>query len=123
MNPWHRTALLALCALAVLQVAWYGWWAPVTGMSKAAAISFALVWFALPLLAARQDSGRGLLVGALVALLYFSHGVMEAFANPDVRLPALLEIFLSLVVVACAGWPSWQRAAAKKRQREQNPSD
>jgi uncharacterized membrane protein len=92
-------------------------------MSKAAAISFALVWFALPLLAARHDSDRGLLVGALVALLYFSHGVMEAFANPAERLPAVLEIMLSLVVVACAGWPSWQRARAKRRERDRDASD
>jgi uncharacterized membrane protein len=123
VNAWHRAAIVGLCALAVLQVVWYGWWAPVAGMSKSAAISFALVWFALPLLAARHDSDRGLLVGALVALLYFSHGVMEAFANPAERLPAVLEIFLSLMVVACAGWPSWQRARAKRRQRERDAAD
>lgn len=123
MSSWHRLAVLSLCALALLQLVWYGWWAPPQDISKPAAISFALVWFALPLLAARHSPDRGLLAGALIALLYFSHGVMEAFANPAVRVPALLEIALALLVVGCAGWPSWQLARARKHQRDSNPGE
>jgi uncharacterized membrane protein len=123
MNPLHRAALFGLCALAALQVIWYGWWVPVTGISKPAAISLALVWFALPLLAARRDTESGLLVGALVSLLFFSHGVMEVWANQAARLPALIEIALSLGIVTCAGWPSWQQARARKMQRLKQSAD
>ena len=118
MNLSHRIAVIALCALAALQVAWYGWWSPPTEISKSAAISFALVWFALPLLAARVDAGRALLVGALLALLYFSHGVMQAWASVSDRMPALIEIFLSSVIVVCAGWPSWQIAKTRRRRNK-----
>jgi uncharacterized membrane protein len=123
MNPLHRAAVLGLCALAALQVIWYGWWVPAAGISKPAAISLALVWFALPLLAARRDGESGLLIGALVSLLFFSHGVMELWANPAARGPATIEIVLSLVVVACAGWPAWQQARARKQQRLKQPVD
>lgn len=115
MNPLYRIAVFALCALAVLQIAWYGWWSPPQVMSRTAAISFALIWFALPLLAARQDVERGLLVGSLIALLFFTHGIMEAWANPAVRILALIEVTLSALVIGCAGWPSWQRGMAKRR--------
>ncbi len=115
MSVSHRVAVIALCALAALQVAWYGWWSPPTEISKSAAISFALVWFALPLLVARVDAGRALLVGALLALLYFSHGVMEAWASPSNRLPAVIEIVLTIIIVGCAGWPSWSKAASRKK--------
>ncbi len=118
MNIHHRCALISLLALAALQVIWYGWWVPPTEISRGAAIAFALVWFALPLLAARVDGERGLLIGALVALGYFSHGVMEAWANAEARVPALIEVALSLAVVGFAGWPSWQRANARKRARQ-----
>ncbi len=123
MNLLHRAALLGLCALAALQVIWYGWWMPIAGISKPAAISLALVWFALPLLAARRDRESGLLVGALISLLFFSHGVMEVWANPGARAPAMIEITLSLIIVACAGWPSWQQARARKLQRIKGASD
>jgi len=117
MNRSHRVALIALLGLAALQVLWYGWWAPPVSMDRKAAIALALVGFALPLLAARADAGRGLLVAALLCLGYFSHGVMEAWANPRARLPALAEILLAAVVILFAGWPSWQGARARKRAR------
>lgn len=118
MDIQHRRAFWLLCALAALQVVWYGWWLPPAQISRAAGVSLALVWFTLPLLAARVDAERGLLIGALMALGYFSHGVMEVFANPPARLPASIEIALSVAIVGFAGLPSWQRARKRRRERE-----
>lgn len=115
MSGAHRLALAAFIALATLQVVWYGWWFPSTSLSRSAAISLALVWFALPLLAARISANAAMLVAGLISLLYFSHGVMELWANPQERVPAGLEILLSLIVVVFAGLPSWQKARARKR--------
>jgi uncharacterized membrane protein len=120
MNALHKIAIAALIALAALQVVWYGWWSPPISISKWAAISFALIWFAPPLLAARIDAEHGLLVGALIALLFFSHGVMQAWASVADRVPALIEIALSTIVVACAGWPSWQRAKVRRQQQRES---
>ncbi len=118
MKTPYRVALIALCALAVLQIVWYGWWSPPTSISKLAAISFALVWFALPALGARHDAERGLLLGGLISLLYFSHGVMQAWVSAPDRIPALIEVALSVIVIAFAGLPSWQRAMARRQQRD-----
>jgi uncharacterized membrane protein len=119
----HRRAAWLLCALAALQVLWYGWWLPPEQISRAAAISLALVWFALPLLAARADIERGLLVGALMALGYFAHGVMEFWANPAARLPAAVEIVVCIAIVGFAGWPSWRRAKQRRLDREASGTD
>lgn len=116
MNSWHRKAWLGLISLGLLQIAWYGFWFPPVAISRAAAISLALLPFSLFLIAARKNMQRGLLIASLVALGYFSHGVMEAFANPSVRLLAMLEIIICVWVVACAGWPSWQGRRRKRPQ-------
>jgi uncharacterized membrane protein len=116
MSLHHRIAAAALFALAALQIAWYGWWSPPVSIGPLAAISFALIWFALPLAFARQSTERGLLVGALVALLYFSHGVMQCWVSRADRAPALIEIALSVIVIAFAGWPAWTRMTARRRQ-------
>ena len=92
MSVPHRIATAALVALAALQILWYGWWSPPASIGRLAAISFALVGFALPVAFARQSGERGLLVGALVALLYFSHGVMQCWVLAADRAPALIEI-------------------------------
>lgn len=113
----HRRAAWLLCALAALQVVWHGWWLPPEQIGRAAAVSLALVWFALPLLAARADLERGLLIGALMALGYFAHGVMELWANPLARWPAALQIVLCVAIVGFAGWPSWRRAKQRRLDR------
>lgn len=117
MNPCYWAASSSLIALALLQVLWYGLLAPATSIPASAAIALALLPFALPLLGATRDPRTGLLLGALVALLYFCHGVMEAWANPAARLLAVLEIILSMLVIALAGWPSWQQGLRKRRNQ------
>ncbi|PIV33596.1 MAG: DUF2069 domain-containing protein [Lysobacterales bacterium CG02_land_8_20_14_3_00_62_12] len=115
MNPCYWAASLGLILLALLQGVWYGLLAPASNLTASAAIALALLPFALPLLGATRDPRTGLLLGALVALLYFCHGVMEAWANPAVRLLALTEIALSLWIIALAGWPSWQQGRTHKK--------
>lgn len=115
MNPCYRVATVALIALALLQVLWYGWLAPPDSLPVPAALSLALLPFAAPLFAARSGVHAGLLIGALIALVYFAHGVMEVYANPAVRGLATAEVVLSLTVVLSAGWPAWQQALAKRR--------
>ncbi len=38
-----------------------------------------------------------------ISLIYFTHGCIEAYANPDERLLALLEVLLSLLLCFGAG--------------------
>ena len=90
----QRYLAAALGALAALFVGW--------SATHAAAVSGLLV-FALPpaLLAIAALSGwrRAGFTAAVLALLWFSHGVMLAWSEPAERAYAFVEIVLSLVVV------------------------
>ncbi|AXK72574.1 DUF2069 domain-containing protein [Lysobacter sp. TY2-98] len=90
---------LALTALALLFAAWFG----------LRAEWVAVVVFALPALAcaagvfARRRTA-GFWSGVL-ALLWFSHGVMVAWTRPGERGYALAEVVLALVIVAASSVP------------------
>lgn len=94
MNPTRFSRYLTLIsyfALIGLLLGWYGLYD---------ANPVALVLLLLPLLLPL----RGLLKGepytfawsSFLILIYFIHGVVEAYANPAVRLLALFEILLSV---------------------------
>ncbi|MGD8615150.1 MAG: DUF2069 domain-containing protein [Gammaproteobacteria bacterium] len=93
---YHAVTLLGYFGILGLLVAWYGWLAPPRVFSPAAVILI----LALPLFAPL----RGLLHGRpytvawslFVSLIYFIHGVVEAYAAPDARWLALTEVALSL---------------------------
>ena len=93
MNP-QRYLAAALFALSALYVAWFA--------RDAHALAGLLV-FALPpaLLAVSALAGwrRAGFTSAVIALLWFSHGVMLAWSEPAERAYAFVEIVLSLVVV------------------------
>ncbi|MDE1958331.1 MAG: DUF2069 domain-containing protein [Xanthomonadaceae bacterium] len=98
----RRMAFAAWALLAVLQVAWHGLLLPPTRMPVVIALGFSLLPLALPLLAMRRPQ-RALFWAGLVSLLYFSHGVMEAWSAPAERGPALVEIALSVLLIAALG--------------------
>lgn len=94
------TSLGALLSLLMLLIAWYGWLAP-------PALSFGpvlLILFLLPLLLPLTGMVKGrprAFIGAsLLALVYLSHGVMEAYGSPAERWLALVEVTLSLMLFA-----------------------
>lgn len=98
------TALLVL-ALLGLQPAWYLWLAAPQVLPP----MFATVLMMLPILPAAlllllRRPSAGLWAG-IAALFYFSHGVMEAWANPAVRGLALLEAALAVALVFTVSWP------------------
>ncbi len=104
----------AWAALALLQVAWHGWWVPPQGLPLAAALAIALVPLALPLTYWRQPE-RALLLAGMISLFYFCHGVAEAWAATAARPFAWIEIALAVVLVlSCARTPR-RRAARHPR--------
>jgi uncharacterized membrane protein len=109
----HRWTVLGVFALVALQFLWHGWLAPPRGPGWVlAAIA------SLPLLAALAlylPRGRGAAVASgMVALLYFAHGVTEAWADPEVRTLALLEAGLATWVVFCSSWDGLRARLARK---------
>ena len=81
----------------------------------------ALAIFGLPpavlALAVRRAGARPAFFAGVLALLWFSHGVMVAWTRPPERLFALLEIVLSLVIIALASVPGLRARFAKRTPR------
>ena len=51
----------------------------------------------------------------MLALFWFSHGVMVAWTRPPERLLAWLEIALSLLVIGASSWPGLQARFGGRR--------
>ncbi len=102
-----------LVGLLLLHIAWHLWWAPPIALPLVLVLGLATAPAALALLACAFNLRDGLLIGGIFALGYFCHGVMEAWAAPAERIPALLEVLLAssqIVLLAAA-------AIAEKRER------
>ena len=99
MNPRDLLPAAALLAQGLLQVLWHGWLHPSAAFPELLVLGIALLPLAFLVLAARHSLRRMLLVGGIVSLLYFSHGVMELWSNPAVRLLAALEVLFAVVAI------------------------
>lgn len=96
MNPRDSIPVFALAAQGLLQLSWHGWLYPPTVLPLWLVLGIALLPLAALAPAALHSRRRVLLVGGIVSLLYFSHGVMELWSNPLVRVPAMFEILFAL---------------------------
>ncbi|MBS0569456.1 MAG: DUF2069 domain-containing protein [Proteobacteria bacterium] len=99
-----HTGVLALAALLVLQVLWHGVVLPPPAARFRQTLALSVLPLAPGLWIARRALRRGVLVGGIVCLLYFCHGVSAAWNDPSARVLAWVEIVLSLVVIAASGW-------------------
>lgn len=115
MSHAARVAAAAIVGLFALQLTWHGWLAP---PARSAPWAMAL-FFALPILPAfvltLLRHHRAGFWGALAALLYFSHGVMAAWASPGVLGLALAQVALSASLVVAASWDGMRARFARRR--------
>lgn len=109
-----RVGLGAWAALIALQFAWYLAWAPPSGGNAALALLLTVPLLLLPLLALRRSAERALLWVGILALGFFSHGVVAAWTAPAARVPALLECALCVVVISAIGWHTLHRRRAAR---------
>lgn len=109
MKPGHPLAF-SLFALTALYAAWF--WQD--RHAVAALLVFAVPPLVLGLLAWRGGSRAGLSAG-LIALLWFSHGVMLAWTRPQERAFAFAEILLALVIIYLASMPGLRARLRKRR--------
>jgi uncharacterized membrane protein len=98
-----RIGFVAWAALVLLQPAWYLWLAPPANGRGWLALVMTLPPLLLPLIALRANPRRALLWAGIVAMFYFCHGVVAAWAVADARAPAIAEALLCLAVIAAAG--------------------
>ena len=97
-----RAGLWAWAGLLALQVLWHGWLAPPQRMPLAFALGASVLPLLLPLLALRRPR-RALLWVGIFSLFYFCHGVAESWSSPAQRWLALLEVGLTLCLIAALG--------------------
>ena len=113
----YALALFGYFGIMPLLLAWYGWLAP----PRLIPPQLALLALGLPLFAPL----RGLLHArpytvawsCFLVLLYFTHGVIEAYTSPVTRHLGLLEIVLtSLWFLAALAWIRRHKTAAGPKQ-------
>ncbi len=110
---YRRLTLFSYFALVIVLLTWYGIYSPAPLM---------LLLLLLPLLFPL----KGILTGnpythawsSFLILLYFIHGVVEAYANPPARSLALLEVLFSVTFYTGAVL----YARTRGRQLKQKPS-
>jgi uncharacterized membrane protein len=108
----YALTLFGYFATLVLLTAWYGWLAPARHLPTALVLLLLVTPLLFPL--------RGLLHGrtytfawsCFLALLYFTHGVMEAYSDDVTRPLGLLEVtFSSLWFLGALAYVRIQRKA------------
>jgi uncharacterized membrane protein len=106
----RRVLIVALIALTGLYLMWFGGavspWAPL--------LVFALPPAALAMAALRGWRQAGFWAGVL-ALAWFSHGVMVAWSRAPERVFAVVEIVLALAVVFAASLPGIKARFSKPK--------
>ena len=106
----RRVLLVSLIALVGLYLLWFG------GQPQpwVALAVFALPPALLAMAGLRGARTAGFWAGVL-ALAWFSHGVMVAWSRPPERVFALLEVALAVVVVFASSIPGMRARFAKKK--------
>jgi len=96
----HWLLAAALAALAALYAGW---------LARGEHLLAALLVFVLPplllLAGVLAGSARARFWAGVAGLLWFSHGVMEAWSTPASRAWAWAAILLALAVIGSASWP------------------
>lgn len=120
----RRLALTSYFALLILLMLWFSWLAP----SKTLPTSMVILLGVGPLLFPL----RGLLYGkpytyawsSLLIMMYFIHGVVEAYANPEARLLALIEVVLScLFFIGAILYPKHHNREVATKKPEASESE
>jgi uncharacterized membrane protein len=105
-------ALVGYFGLMALLLVWHGWLHPSRYFPTALVLGVTVLPLLLPLHGLLHGRPRAYLGASLLMLLYFMHGVVETAANPLQRLPAALEVLLSLIVLVSAAWCARQSQSA-----------
>jgi uncharacterized membrane protein len=109
-----RYGIAALIALLALEILWHGWIAP----PRSALFWPSLALAAAPLLpalwSAHASLRRGVLIGGIVCLFYFAHGVTTLWNGDAPRWLAATEMLLALIVIGALGWDARKYKRVKK---------
>jgi uncharacterized membrane protein len=100
----HGLTLGGWLALLALVVYWNSWWHPSAYFPRSLVLLVAAFPMLIPLRGLLHGRPRAHLWASLLAIPYFMHGIVESYATPPERIPALLEVALSVTVVVAAAF-------------------
>lgn len=112
-----RLGAVALLLLLLLQLVWHAWLQPPVPSRLLPTLTLAVAPLLPGLWTCLTRLRRGVLIGGIVCLFYFCHGVSVAYADAGARWLALLEVALALLVIGALGWD------ARKYRRKQAAPD
>ncbi len=105
-----RVLIASLCALVLLYAFWFGRppqeWVALAVFGLPPALCALAVW---------RRAHTGGLWSAVLALAWFSHGVLIAWIRPEERVLAWIELTLAVVVVFAASLPGLRARFSRKR--------
>lgn len=84
-------------ALIALQLIWFGWLYPSEWFGRGIPLFLMTVPLLIPAWWIWQLKPRALVLGGTILLLHFSVAVAEAWANPETRIIACVQIVLVLI--------------------------
>ena len=109
-----RWCALGVVALFALQFLWHAWLLPPERLSPWIAAGLGALPILPSLVLHARRHRHAAFWGAVAALLYFCHGVMEAWTTREAWAPALAEAFLAAWVVVCSSWDGMRARFARK---------
>lgn len=98
----RSAALTGYFGLLCLLPLWYIWLAPSKNMPSYIPLGFLLTPLLFPFMGLLRGKKYTYMWTSYLSLLYFTHGVGEAYTLPDERLYGLIEILFSLMLFAGA---------------------
>ncbi|QAU25155.1 DUF2069 domain-containing protein [Dyella sp. M7H15-1] len=102
LSATSRVGIAAWIGLIVLQCAWYAWLFPPQHISVWLVLAITVVPLWLPFFAI-CNVRRALLWTGILSLFYFCHGIAESWSSAQERVPALIEVLLTLVLIGALG--------------------
>lgn len=106
-------------ALLVLLVIWHGFVFPANN-NPWILLGFIIAPLLFPLKGLLKENPYTYAWTSFVILLYFMHGTVEAWANPEQRIFAAVEVFLSIQVYIGAIYFARLQGRALKEEKRKN---
>ena len=85
----------------LLQVVWHGWLPAPHGNHNWPLALLAAAPLLLPLRGILKKQMRSMTWGGYLLVFYFVVGIMETWSSPEQRIPAMTQVTLVLLYVAC----------------------
>ncbi len=104
-TSWCRWTLLGVL---ILQPIWFGLLHPSAHFPMPLVLGVTMLPLLAPMIGVWRLSTRALVIAGIVLMFHFSYAVMEAYANPEVRMVALVQVALVTAYFMGLAMVRWQ---------------